>query len=238
MRRFTQALAALVLLATLGVVAVSWMTWIPPRWWSPPDAADTRVQEVAWAMERSLVEEAQRIRPPDEPWSIRLHESTINAWLSARLPEWVAHETAVEWPGDLVGSQVQFTPEGVDLAAAVRERGRTRIINLRVMPALEAGRLVLRPEHALVGSLPLPEAIVQSVLLTLRDAVGNEPAIDAAAVDRAVEVLAGRSSIEAILPLVDDRRVEILDLHCGEGELVVKCRTMPPAARDRETAAR
>ncbi len=102
------AVAALVLRAALA----------PPAWYAPPTADDAEAVRLAERVEYRLAEELQRVRPTAEPWSVRLTDAQVNAWLALRLPAWVRQETGRTWPAHVGPPQVRTRPSGLVMAAS------------------------------------------------------------------------------------------------------------------------
>ncbi len=124
----------------------------PPPWFNPPNPADPAVVELAETVEYRLLEELQKIRPPGEPWSLRIREPQINAWLAARLPDWIAHESDLDWPAELETIQIHLESEGLTLAAALPDDS---VYSVRLLPVIERQQLSWTVNRAAVGSLAI-----------------------------------------------------------------------------------
>src|SRR5262245_47158200 len=93
----------MVIFVVLGAAAVliCRMTQGSRAWYAPPDSHDPQVAVLADKVENRMLEEVQKVRTESEPWTLRVRESQVNAWLSARLPQWIAHEQHSKWPDQL-----------------------------------------------------------------------------------------------------------------------------------------
>ena len=114
MARLRRVVLALILLvAFLGVFAYFLMR-TAPDWYQPPSADDPEIADLAATVEYRIVEELQRIRDTTDPkpWTVRVREEQVNAWLVARLPEWLMHEHGESWPDDLRAPQIHIHPDG------------------------------------------------------------------------------------------------------------------------------
>src|SRR6185503_12670556 len=116
--RVGRLLIVLFLLAVIAGLVLWRLTWTAPRWWAPPNPRNAQVAALADHVELRLIEEAQRIRPVEEPWTIRIRQEQVNAWLSAKLPQWIEHlrrDEQLEWPQQLGTPQVKFDRDGISL---------------------------------------------------------------------------------------------------------------------------
>ncbi|MDP7189803.1 MAG: hypothetical protein QGI74_08055, partial [Phycisphaerales bacterium] len=129
------AAIALMLLAAVGW----WLAGLTPRWYQPTTATDAATSELGETAEYRLVEEFQRIRPPEEIWRLRIREDAINAWLTARLKQWLAGR-GVDWPADTTSPQIHITPTGIEVAIASDDFG-SRIGRFQVRPIITNNQL-------------------------------------------------------------------------------------------------
>ncbi|MHC4413875.1 MAG: hypothetical protein ACYS0G_01185 [Planctomycetota bacterium] len=220
------AAAALVAAAMLlaGGVALWRLSLTPPTWWAPPDPADTRVTALADRLEYRLTAEAHKIRPGGEPWRVDVSEGQVNAWLTARLPEWAAHTHDVPWPKRLDPPQLRFEQEGISIGLELPgERGH-RVVVARVLPRFTNGQLVLNMERFSVGRLWIPGGPAQKILDHLEGdvpgAVLNDPNLR-----RALELLTGERPLDPTMTLSDGRRVRLLEMHHDNQTIGLVCET-------------
>jgi hypothetical protein len=165
------------------------------------------------------------VRETDAPWTLRLRENQVNAWLSARLPRWAANRADAGWPDDVDVPQVRFRAEGIDVAVRVRHMAGEQILSVRLQPSVDAEGLRLDLERVAVGKLPLPgEPITTLVQQLSRLGLGEA---HAGLVDEWAGRLQGHVPIEPIFDLADDRRVRIQGLDLREGWLDLTCETLP-----------
>lgn len=216
------------LLAALAFVATPLVLWrmsrMPPSWWARPEAGDAAVRDLASRVEKRLAEETHKMRSAEETWTLRIREEQVNAWLAARLPAWVAHERNVEWPGQLGPPQVRFVPEGIDVAFELLEGGHARYVEVRLLVAIEDGRIRLGLDGAALGRIPVPGEPLDFIRPYAVEAIAEH--VDAADLDRVAGLLSGRDSVEAVVELSDGRRVRLVALRHGEGVLDLTCRTL------------
>ncbi len=216
--------------AVLGAGLAGWgLSWMAPSWWSPPDPQDRAIAALADQVEQRLLEEAHKIRPAADPWTIRVREHQVNAWLSTRLPDWIAHEQEVRWPEALGTPLTHFEDQGISLAIEVGAEGRPRFVVVRVVPTIHGDGLRLRLDGVGVGRIPLPGEPVEALLRLLSHAAGAG-LLDDPAVEETLHLLAGRRSIDPTVTLTDGRRVRLLDLRYAAGRLDLTCRTLGNAA--------
>ncbi|MBT5583873.1 MAG: hypothetical protein HOJ54_07710, partial [Phycisphaerae bacterium] len=87
------AVIGLILLAAIGW----WLAGLTPQWYQSAATTDAAASELGETAEYRLVEEFQKIRPEEDVWRLRIPEEAINAWLTARLKQWLAGR-GVDWP--------------------------------------------------------------------------------------------------------------------------------------------
>jgi hypothetical protein len=218
----------LIVITAAGAAAgvLWWRSTLPPAWWSPPNRADPRVAEVGERVEQSLISHAHEIRPADEPWSIRIHEDQVNAWLATRLPKWAAHRGHGDrdnLPG-LV--QLHFEPGRARIGAELPSSAGAGVLDVAISPTMADGRLRLSVNRVALGRVAvsgdplaaLVNHLKQSRLMESLDLGGED-------VERITRAVLQGESIDPAFELQDGRIVRLLDLMVREGELVVQCRT-------------
>ncbi len=210
-------------LVLVGALALWDQTRRPPAWWAPPDPNDQAVVALAERVEQWVLEVAHEVRPADELWSVRIREHQVNAWLSARLPEWASRQD-LAWPARLGIPQARFDDTGVRVALEVREQRRSRFIVARLVPQLVDEQLVLRLDGVSLGRLPLPGEPLQA----LGEVLGDAGALsDAGPI---LEALMAGTPIDPVWQLSDGRRVRLVGLHYAAGRLELTCRTLQPGS--------
>lgn len=243
-------LAAILPTIAIVLAAFLWLTR-PPGWYAPPDPKDRDVADLAERVESNFVQQAHKARQPEETWTRRVHDSQVNAWLSARLREWVINQEG-RWPSRLGTPQVLFEPDGISIAAPIggdaepvssdRQddgQGRRsigtplvsgRMLVARLAPEITEGGLRLRLDRVAIGRLSLPGEPVQALARRLQGVLPD--VMDGAEAAHLLDVLAGRESLPAELELGDGRRVELVGLKLGQGWIEFTARTRPAKRKD------
>ncbi len=221
-------LAVLGLLAAVAVV-VWQLSWQKPDWWAPPQAADEGVAEVAQQIEYSLIEQAHTVRADDEPWSVRVQDRHVNAWLASRLPSWLAHSQELDWPAGFGQPQVRFEPGSVTVAIELAGNGRQRFLAVRLVPSIVADQLRLVVDQISLGKLTLPGKPIGEVMARLKEAAPsgflNDPEVQVA-----MQWLLEGRSLDPVATLADGRIVRLVAVRCEEGAVVMRCRTISGSA--------
>lgn len=201
----------------------------PPEWYAPPDARDPAVAALGERVEYAIVEEFHRIRESEAPWTLGVREDQLNAWLAARLPEWVADEPDLAWPAAIVAPQVHVTPEGIDLAFTYDD---SAVVVTRFVPRVAAeGALVLDVGRVGVGRVGLPGAAAEAILAIVdRIAPGGAMRGDLSA--RLLNAMTdGGDAGGGAIRLSDGRVVELVRVEARVGAIELTGRTR--AAGDR-----
>ncbi|HYE02464.1 MAG TPA: hypothetical protein VD963_04425, partial [Phycisphaerales bacterium] len=176
-RRRTLRAAALAAAAVLGagVMTAVLLVRATPSWWQPPDPADARVQIIAAELEQGATAQLQRVRPEagsgapgSGAWTVHLSEDEANAWLAARLPDWIASRSRdFRWPEQLGRVQVDFRDGLVCLGAEVfassggRNPAAGQHVSASVRPVMTRNGALWTPARAFyVGRLPVPASLV------------------------------------------------------------------------------
>lgn len=168
-------LVALAIVLVAGGATLACARWAP-AWWNPVPAAGAEEDATARALEQWLIAQISQVRGPGVVrWRLRLRAEDVNAWLAARLPQWLEFDRSLPWPEGVEAPQVAFDAEG--LHGAVRKDGWVLVSTWRIEPAAQdgvagrsappgpnaetgaiAGAARLVPAGAGVGRLPLPFA--------------------------------------------------------------------------------
>lgn len=148
-------LAMLVLVAmAAGGVALARRV---PAWWSPPARDAAGALDTARALEQGIASETTRVRGPGaQAWRVRVRAADVNAWLGARLPQWLEHDRSLPWPEGVKAVQLAADAEGFALAA---DWNGFVLVTRWTIDAGEGGApATLRAAGTSVGSLPVPFA--------------------------------------------------------------------------------
>ena len=191
-----------------GFVGLGSALLATPSAYSPVDPASPEARRLGESTENAFARELSRVRPAaadapageyaSAPWEFTVDESQINAWLGARLPQWLVSRNAA-------------MPAGLS-SPAVR---------------VEAGRLTIAATYdTVVGDVVLSRAIEvhggSPPRLTPRELRAGKVAVpfEALSLDRWLEHVAKPIRLE------DGRAVEIVSLEARDAALVVRCRTV------------
>ena len=226
--RLGAAVGVAALLAA-GALFVWRLTWATPAWWSPPDPTDESVTALADDVEFWLTSQTHKIRPTHEQWRIEITQEQLNAWLSARLPEWIAHARDVRWPDRLGPPQVLIEEGGIRFGLEFVREGRSRYVVARIVPRISGDRLTLAADRVTLGRLRIPGAPVRMAAGRLSIEAPSELVADPS-VRAAFGSMLGGTELDAILTLSDGRRVQLIDVRCREGTLVLTCQTRAPGS--------
>ena len=210
-----------------GATVLWWVAQLPPSWWSPAEAADPNVQALAEQVEYRLIEEAHKARPQDTPWRLRLTEEQLNAWLAARLRQWIAHEHDLDWPEGLGTPQVRFEPAGVVIGAALSGNGRPKYLAARIVPAFDERGVTLGVVRLWHGRLPVPGDPVSIIREALAEHAPGGFRKDPE-VRRWLGILESTEAIDPVVTLADGRRVRLGGITPGDGWVILEGMTLPP----------
>jgi uncharacterized protein YpmS len=215
---------SLALIGAGGAYTAWRLSWQEPTWYHPPDPKDLRVVTLADDAEYAMLEQSQKIRPKTEPWTLRLTQQQMNAWLAARLPAWIEHDANLRWPEQIGTPQVLIESDGVSIAAPVMTHGVSRTVVARLKPAVAPdGRLSLKLTRISLGRVWLPGEPLGKLSDAVRDAAPEF--LDSPRVKQTIEVLAGRRTLSPHLVLADGRRVTVTSVHLDDGALELVART-------------
>jgi hypothetical protein len=228
-RRLAKAIAiaapVVVVLLAAGAFAVWRLSWMAPAWWAPVDPGDAQTAQLAERVEYRLVEEAHKDRPEPDTWWIEVRQDQLNAWLAARLPQWIAHEHGVGWPADLGRPQVNLDEGGLSVGVNLETSMGTRYVVAHLAPTIADDRLVLGLKGLSVGRAWIPGAPLGAVIEQMR-AAGVGDFLDDPGVAALVRLLDDRQSLDPTVTLGDGRRVRMLDLRCERGAVLLQARTL------------
>lgn len=222
-------LAGILLALTLVVgIGGGWL-WrqsrMPPAWFQPPAAPGAADADMAEGIEYQVVETFHKLRPETDTWTVRIREEQINAWLAARLPDWIAHHE-IDWPEDFGLPQARVGPAGIDLAVEVGAGEGRRVVVTRIAPRLVDGAIRLDVERVGVGRVALPGEAAGRVL-DIIDRIAPGSVIDEDMAQRLVAVLTDGDGFGPAIELGDGRRVELVDVVLTDGAIALTNRTVP-----------
>jgi len=164
-----------------------------------------------------------------EPWTSELGTTEANAWLSSRLPKWLANQKEnFRWPKDVSGVQVEFERSRIMVGAKVSTGAHDQVLSATLEPRLENdGRLFMPATRFNLGRLAIPadwvldHADKKAGQYIPRDLRGLPETRDLIAAFTGTQP--ARSS--TLINLGDGRCVRILSLDPLDGKLRVTCQT-------------
>jgi hypothetical protein len=205
---------------------------VAPTWYAPPDVTDEEVQVFAETVEYKVMEAFHEVREPEKAWDLILPEEHLNAWLAARLPEWIAHEHQLKWPEDLGAPQVRMGRRGIDLAVEVSMGDGARVVTARVVPAIREGAIALDVDRVGLGRVTLPGEPATSVAELIERYAPDTLESDGA--QWMLSFLRGEQRIDTIMDLADGRTVELLEMELGKQKLRLRSRTLSGTTPDED----
>lgn len=195
-------------LLLLAIGIAYWLSWQPQSWYAPPDYTLQEVKMLADKAEYRLNEEFHKVRPKEDVWRLRITDKAMNTWLSGRLEGWLTHDQELEMPPELVQPQVHTTPDGIWIAAMVDiDEDTFRPIALQLWISIEKGIATVSPRSIRLGRVPIPVSVFEHIINDMQHKAGD---------------------IASVVPLMDDREVEITSIMFEEGALVLTCQTHLP----------
>lgn len=206
MKRVFLSLVVAIALLAVTVALLAWCSWQSPSWYVPLNFSDPEVSKLADRAEYHFNEELHKIRPADEIWRIRIGDEAMNAWLSGRLEAWLTHDREMTLPSEVHAPQVHATDGGIWTYAEVElTEDSPRPLGIKWWVWIDAGMLFVEPISIRLGTLPLPMLLFDTQVAKLR---------------------AEMVDVKAIIPLLDDRSVEVQHISFENGSLVLTCRTV------------
>jgi hypothetical protein len=209
-----------------------------PAWWQTVQAADPTVVHNATELENAVLstlsERRELLDAPDgsrasADWWVAVPAEDANAWLSARLPRWVAAQSDISrWPDELAEVRVSFEAPFVRVGARVDRGGQSRYLAATFIPQLRSdGSLWLVAERVSIGTLNLPAGWVLDGAEARADDLVPEAFRGLPQSRDFFRMFAGEipATPTPEIDLQDGRRVRLLALRAGQGRLELKCRT-------------
>lgn len=191
--------------------------FLPPTWWAPVDADDVAAKNRAGDFEQKVTAAIHEIRSEPDPWGFRFTEQQANEWLATRLPAWIEHDQALDWPVGIRQVQVHLSGRSeVEIAAY---SGAGLIWRARFEPIIDESSCRFRPISAGIGRLPIPGLGVEGLVALIPDGA-LEPD--------------GTIAVPREFELVDGREVRLLGLELAKAEIgvVFETRKMMENAQD------
>ncbi len=217
----------LVVVAIAGGITAWRLTWVKPAWWPEDVAANEQTEMLADRVEYRIAEEVHKVRPDADPWKLRIKDDQVNAWLTSRLPEWLEHSENIDWPSQLGTPRVRFGEGSVTVGLSFDDNGRRRYAVAEFDPQIIDGRVSLALNGVSLGRLWVPGASIQSLIEHYRDVV-PEGFLEDPAVRRIVDLLVKEQRFEPSFDLTDGRKVSLIDVVSGDGEMIIECETTRP----------
>jgi hypothetical protein len=237
-----KVLGAMLIVFVLAIGIAAFFSWRmanqPPEWWHPLNPADPQVDRAARSVENRVSDQVHRARgggsnagAAPATWTLSISDDDANAWLAARLQEWLANRSeTLRWPANASDPQVLFEEGQIQLGFEVSEGGKGRVVSASLRPRIdEGGALWIQLDRFAIGRFALPGSTVVDAGGTLLESklppeIRNNPDTK-----NFIESLSGQRPLvsEAVMRLSDGRRVQILRLTPKPGELEVECRTLP-----------
>ncbi|MAI67513.1 MAG: hypothetical protein CMJ26_06525 [Phycisphaerae bacterium] len=185
-----------------------WLSWQPQSWYAPLDYSSQEIKTLADRAEYRLNEEFHKVRPATDVWRLRITDEAMNAWLSGRLEGWLTHDQEVRIPKEIQNPQVHITPSGVWVAAMVEiQDDSPRPVALQLSIQIVDGVATILPVAIRLGKMPIPMSVFEQIVQDTQERAGDIP---------------------SIVPLMDDREVQIQEITFEEGALVLTCQTYLP----------
>ncbi|MBX3385756.1 MAG: hypothetical protein KF768_04215 [Phycisphaeraceae bacterium] len=236
------------ILACSSVLIVSALTRAEPSWWGVVDPDDPKTRQLAEQLENGVTTLLSDPRPPNksrdprDPWTVRLNAADANAWLNARLRQWLDTQDDIgfKWPEQVQELRVRFDDGRIYVGARVDQNGASQIFTAALRPRFEAdGALWLPAERIALGRFGLPATWVlptraddspASNVSPVVDRVGevSEEIAELPQTRQVLRALAGANAVlsNPIVKLPDGRRVRLLGLRAQGGGLLITCQTI------------
>ena len=231
---------------TAGAVALGMMLMRgPPSWWrsvdvqSPQTLAKAKLIEDNLTTVLSAVRQGASAEERARPWSMSLAPDDANAWLNARLPQWLAQQGSLkDWPPEVRQVQAHFDGSRIVIGAHIARGGPKGEFFAAALIAPEVhadGSLWLPASSLQVGRLPIPTRLVIGSGGEPNGVLDTQDRIPAQLqsmpqMKEILQVLAGsRAALKnPLLRLPDGRHVRLLGLDTKDGKLIITVRTEDP----------
>lgn len=214
------AIAILLVLSVLFVTLtiVGWyaysLTQREPSWWANAAIANTEdARTRAGQLEQGVSAALHDSRDDGEPWSVRVRDADINAWLTHRLEPWLANRS-METPEDFEPPRLRVENGRVAVGLPSPDPRFEGILTVEFTPAMSPdGRLVAEDRSFAIGRLPLPDpGALGGVSAELRRAARGTPAEPFIGA-----LLDAGTALPSEITLSDRRVVSLRDVTLKEG---------------------
>jgi len=197
------------ILTTLVVLGVAgWLLTKPMSWYAPSVESDPEISILANKAESRLNEEFHKIRPQDETWNLRIQDYAVNAWLSTRLEGWLTHDETLEIPPEFSNPFIKTTSSGIWAACMVQFDEKKQPVAIQFHPSVtNEGQFMLTPIAVRLGRIPLPISLFGEMAEDLQQHIAG---------------------VNAVIELMDDRKVVIQSITLEENAFVLSCQTHLP----------
>lgn len=242
LRRLTRLLGAAVLVFFLAIGGTMFYSWRlanqTPEWWSPVNASDPKVDETARAVENGISNRLHQARPAPqgkapEPFTLSIKSADANAWLAARLREWLANRSEkIQWPATASEPQVVFEDNLIRLgfdASDGTPGGAHRVVSVGLVPSVDDRGLWLQMKTFSIGRLNLPGSTVVDAGGSLLESKLPPEMRSNADTANFIGALSGSRPLtsDAVMKLSDGRKVRIVSIVARDGWLDVTCAPEP-----------
>lgn len=208
--RLALAAAALLTVLIVGLAAAGWyagkLMREEPTWWAGADVSEVEdAPRRAQLLEQGVTTALHEPRTSDEPWSVRMSDDDVNAWLEHRLGSWLENRS-MDVPPDFSAPRVRVEGGRVTVGFKSPDPRLPGVLAVEFTPELlDDGSLRAAERSYSMGNLPLPDP---QTLGRLRGALARQargtPLEDVIGV-----LLESGRTLPADVLLNDDRRVRL-----------------------------
>lgn len=206
------------------------MVLTDPVGWVVVDQSDAAVVERARVTENDFGSRFSHVYPLGEPWEYRVTEDDVNAWLGVRLGKWLLNQNVSANRVEVVErTRVVFTPRGFELACQP-PLSQTDWVNpvvslVFVLGKGDGGMLTVNLDSARVGAVGVPLDLVFEELEANGALLEGLGGVGERFKGRAGALKEMLSNIELDMPLLDGRKVRVLEVQMAKGAALLKCVT-------------
>lgn len=202
--------AVLIMLAAIIVFKVARdRAHAEPLWWQTiiQTQQHTGAADAARSVEAFATTQLSSPREQTQPWTLRLPEAHINAWLGTRFKDWITNERAATWPEGLERFAIRVHDSEITLAALYPIAGKPRVAWWTFAPTISPLDQPLKLTKVGINELEIPIS-----LFRLRAPQALIGSIDTALARPTFEVDSAR-------------QVRILKVETQGATLVLTCKT-------------